>query len=792
MKRIMRFSERFSQWAHHSGKIALTKHAAFVTSRQKTVFAITTGILLLSLVGMTRLTVHNNYEADLSPTHPIVRMYNAVKAIFGNEAKTSIGIFAEDGDLLTAERLGIVRTIEEEARRLPGSLRVTGLGVTPTIFGKWVTIEGEQEWAIVTEPLLARIPKTPEEMDTFKTRVANDKNFSSLVAPDFTFINVLVETENDYAIQRPLNEALIAMAREHSHGGIRIVKTGDLVLNYETDLGIERQFQIFTGVSITVILLALYAAFRAGVTSVIFPLLLVATGNCWTLGVIGWTGRPLNVVTHAIPVLLVIIAVSYVIRVLTAVEYAALDATKTQRDVVKEAIETSSGDIVKTAITAAFGSITLLNFPVAAIREFGIFLGVGIFVMMILAIGPLAAALAARKKRQTSNAPAVNAIGDRLIPIGRFAIRRPKTVLAITVIILVLSGMGITRLQVGVSWREFFPRKHEVPLTADLMNEKLGYSYSMIMVVDTGVEEGVTDPAMLKGTMHLLAALKERRPDIGATRAVTDVIVHVNRVFHEDDPAYAVIPDDRSANAELLLASSLATSPGDFSGLVDHERRRMKATLFLNSHDIENVRQIYELAQVLGVQFLPPQARLSFGGPAMLWVAQTQCVVQGKVQNIALSIPTVAIFGICIFGIFFGVLSVVPLSTSIWITFGIMGWLGIRLNMATSIVTSMAVGFGVDSAFHFLHFFTDPKLKGQSLEARMEYALRRSGKAIVVDTAANAAGFLVFLLSDFSPVFNLGWLVALTLVLSLVGIVLVLAIVALLEQLREIKRPTSK
>lgn len=794
MRKLIAVASRFSPWARHRGEIALKKWATFVTLHQKVVFTITLLITLFSVVGMFRLTVHNNYEADLPSNHPIVQTNNAVKEFFGNEAKTVIGIVADDGDLLTTERLGVVRDIEEIARRLPGSLRVTGLGVTPTIYGEWIVVDGEREWIVVTEPHLAHIPETPEKMDAFKTRVRNDRNFRSLVDPDFTCILVLVETKNSYEIQQPLNEQLNELVRTKSHDGIRIVRTGDLVLNYETDLGIERQVQRYIVVSLIVTLIVVYAAFRMVIAGALLPLLLIALGNCWTLGVIGWTGRPLNVVTHAIPILLIAMAVSYVIRMITAVEHAALDTTKERQTIVANAIVASGDDIVKTGVTAAFGAVTLFTFPVKAIREFGCFFGVGIGLLATLVLGPFASALTlTRERRYRGRTGAVVSIGMRLIPICRFAIKRPRIVLAIAGAVLLFAGAGILQLKVGVSWREFFPRDHEVPRTADLLNERLGYSYSMIMVVDTGKKSGVTDPAMLTGTELLIKAIRQKRSDIGEVRVMTDVIRHVNRVFHEDDPAYDVLPESQEANAEILLASSLATSPGDFSGLVDPERRRVKVTLFLNSYDIEDVREIYELAQKLGPQYLPPSARLSFGGPAMLWVAQTQCVVQGKVQNITFSIATVAIFGIGIFGILLGLLSVIPLAAGTFTTFGIMGWLGIRLNMATSIVTSMAVGFGVDAAFHFLHFFTDPKLpKNYPLEGRMTYAVVMSGRAIVVDTTANAAGFLVFLLSDFSPVRNLGWLVALNLVLSCIGIIIIITICALIEEWRNNKRPVSQ
>lgn len=287
----------------------------------------------------------------------------------------------------------------------------------------------------------------------------------------------------------------------------------------------------------------------------------------------------------------------------------------------------------------------------------------------------------------------------------------------------------------------------------------------------------------------MLAAAERQFPTIvGNTHTLGGVLRHTNAMLHEGDSVYDRIPDTADAIRELLFVASMATSPGYFSGLVDHDRHMMRGIVFLRSHDIGHVEDVYRFMNAWAKERFPPTVKVTFGGPAMLWVAQTRHVVEGKIWNIVWSMATVWIFGIILFRSFlFGTLAVIPLLFATTATFGLMGWLGIRLNMATAIVTSMAGAFGVDPAFLIVHCMMKFVPQGRNpLEDRVIGALEQSGRTITVDTQANASGFATFLASTFSPVRNLGWLIAFNITVSaLASVTLVPALYTVLRGRRE-------
>ena len=159
----------------------------------------------------------------------------------------------------------------------------------------------------------------------------------------------------------------------------------------------------------------------------------------------------------------------------------------------------------------------------------------------------------------------------------------------------------------------------------------------------------------------------------------------------------------------------------------------------------------------------------------MIWLALIQYIVVGQVQNVILALLIVFMFCAFVFRSFSaGLLSIVPLTISSLITFGLMGYLGIRLEMGTAIVTAIAVGVGVDFSIHFISRFKDEYQISNDLTTAGAVTMSTAGKAIIFDMISNILGFSVLLFSGFTPIQNFGWLVSLTMITSGFGSLILL------------------
>jgi len=121
-----------------------------------------------------------------------------------------------------------------------------------------------------------------------------------------------------------------------------------------------------------------------------------------------------------------------------------------------------------------------------------------------------------------------------------------------------------------------------------------------------------------------------------------------------------------------------------------------------------------------------------------------------------------------------GFLALIPMSVGVIINFGIMGWFGINLDMATAIIASLTIGIGVDDTIHFLNTYRHNREMNLSVDETIRRTLAVSGKAIIYTSLALIFGFSVLVASNFVPIILFGILAAITMIATTIGALLVL------------------
>jgi predicted RND superfamily exporter protein len=201
--------------------------------------------------------------------------------------------------------------------------------------------------------------------------------------------------------------------------------------------------------------------------------------------------------------------------------------------------------------------------------------------------------------------------------------------------------------------------------------------------------------------------------------------------------------------------------------------RKARVQVFLKSSDPEIHQALYEQISGAGDRFFKNgKDALLFGGDVMHRIALGTYIVQGKVQNILLALLIVFLSCLLIFrSLYKSLLTLLPIGVSLLLVFGMMGMIGIRLGISTSLLTAMIVGIGVDFAVHYLvGYFRDRKTMAPG--AALEHSSLHTGQAITYDAASNIAGFSVLSLSGFLPVQHFGWLLAFSMLLIFVNTLL--------------------
>ncbi len=105
-------------------------------------------------------------------------------------------------------------------------------------------------------------------------------------------------------------------------------------------------------------------------------------------------------------------------------------------------------------------------------------------------------------------------------------------------------------------------------------------------------------------------------------------------------------------------------------------------------------------------------------------------------------------------------LAFAPTFLSVGLVLGIMGWLGLKIDMSTALVAGVAIGLSVDDAVHCLLRWQQELRAGRPAREALTVAYAGTGPGVVLSSSAVSLGFLAMLFSEFVPMSSFGWLVA--------------------------------
>jgi predicted RND superfamily exporter protein len=275
-------------------------------------------------------------------------------------------------------------------------------------------------------------------------------------------------------------------------------------------------------------------------------------------------------------------------------------------------------------------------------------------------------------------------------------------------------------------------------------------------------------------TAHELLALLEDAASSASGRSLSanDLVWELQKQLNYNGASYYEIPADperygktRPEELQQLVSNYLVLLSGNMETYANDPLAptAIKTTVQLRALGEQDTdRAIREIKNYVETNF-PKDIRVTIGGSALIEASLNRLVVQSQLVSVATSLFLVfLIVALSNRSLAAGIIGIVPLSISILINFAVMGFLGIKLNIGTSMVASVSVGIGIDYTIHYLEAH---KREYRASGGRGDYlrrAFASSGKAIMINAISVGVGFAVLLLSRFVMLEDLGLLIALT------------------------------
>lgn len=195
--------------------------------------------------------------------------------------------------------------------------------------------------------------------------------------------------------------------------------------------------------------------------------------------------------------------------------------------------------------------------------------------------------------------------------------------------------------------------------------------------------------------------------------------------------------------------------------------KKIRSQLQIRSHSTILTSKILKVGEEYAKRHFPKGYKVEFTGGGQIDCAMTDMIIPSQIKSLGFSLLSVfIIIALSFKSPLAGIIGVIPLALTILLNYMVMGFAGIRLDLVTSIIASVAIGVGIDYTIHFLETFKNERHENDKMSTVLKNTFNKSGVGIVTNALAVGLGFLVLCGSKFVVLQFIGILVAIVMFTS--------------------------
>ncbi len=373
-----------------------------------------------------------------------------------------------------------------------------------------------------------------------------------------------------------------------------------------------------------------------------------------------------------------------------------------------------------------------------------------------------------------------------------------KTILTITGLIIVLSIIGISRLEVENSFINYFSKKTEIYKGMKLIDEKLGGTTPLEVILkfpkkekaeldnedefeDWGDDENQNDERywFTKDKIDKITLVHnylDSLPQVGKVLSFSSII-DVATMLNNNKPLgtlemgvlYSKIP--KSIKTEII---------DPYISIQDNEARISLRIIDSQENLRRNdlIKKInYDLKNKLGLK----EKDYKLAGVLILFNNLLQSLFKSQILTLGLVMVGIFLMFLILFkNIKLSLIGVVPNFIAAFFILGIIGLLGIPLDMMTITIAAITIGIAVDNSIHYIYRFKEEFNYSKDYHKTIKLCHSTVGKAILNTSVTIVFGFSILVLSKFIPTIYFGIFTGLAMLLAMVSVLTLLPSLILL------------
>ncbi len=570
-------------------------------------------------------------------------------------------------------------------------------------------------------------------------------------------------------------------------GGVPMI-TADSISYIENDL------QTFGIAVVAFIMLILAISFRKP-RWVFLPMIICLSSGILMTGLLGMLEWRVTVVSSNFISLLLIITLSLCIHII--VRYRELHANNPdspQYPLVKEAVYSKFKPSFYTAITTMVAFASLIVSDIRPVIDFGWMMVIGISIAFILSFTLFPAMLLFFKPGKAAELhDTTGAVTEYL---ASFIKSHRKTTLISFSLMIIFSVYGISALTVENRFIDYYKEHTEIYQGMKLIDEQLGGTTPLDVIIDAPAwffeepedasesddfedefelefsdeEAGITATSYWFNSNMLpqVRAIHEMLEDLAETGKVVSVdttIAMLDKLEDSDEMSdffmsifYKRVPQDIK---DALLSPYMSE---------DGNQIRFSIRVYESDKNLNRKELLHNIREKLISKHELQDEQIKLSGMVVLYNNMLQSLFQSQILTIGVVFMAILLmFAILFRSTYIAVLAIIPNMIAAAMVLGVMGSVGIPLDIMTITIAAICIGIAVDDTIHYVHRFQEEFAKDNDYWATIKRCHESIGRAMYYTTLTITLGFSILALSNFMPMIYFGVLTGFAMLIALLA-----------------------
>jgi len=540
------------------------------------------------------------------------------------------------------------------------------------------------------------------------------------------------------------------------------------------------------------IIITLWFVFR-NIKWVLMPLSGCATSVLTMIGLLGLLGWKVTVISSNFIALMLILNMAMNIHV--TVRFLQLKKEfpeLSNKEIVLETANKMFKPILYTVLTTICAFLSLLFSGIKPIIDFGWMMTLGLTVSIIVTFTLLPALLNIFAKNEDLEVK--NSEKSKITEaLSHFAKNNTKIILSSTVLVIFLSIFGIAKLQVENSFINYFDEDTEIYKGMKKIDDDLGGTTTLDLILkfptkekkeelDDEFSEWESEDENKEEDKSTYWFTRNKIDKILKVHDYLDSLPEIGKVLSFGSIIRVAEDLNKKELQSLEIAVLYSKIPEEIKKeiispyiSVEHDEARISVRIKDSLKDLRRDDLIKKINNELNTKIGLETSEYKLAGVVILFNNLLQSLFKSQILTLGVVMLGISFMFFVLFRNFIlSVIGVVPNFIAAFFILGIIGMLGIPLDMMTITIAAITIGIAVDNSIHYIYRFKEEFEKLKNYNSTVDRCHNTVGIAILNTSITIVFGFSILVLSNFIPTIYFGIFTGIAMLLALISVLTLL------------------